>query len=707
MRSTLSARNGRIYGSGVSAMVSILKTLILHPLFWLGAGARATLTLAFDQKAFIEWYGPFLSSSLQVLSLDPWFWWVEAGGDYAAFPYGYVMWASLMPFQLPFRGLGQTGTEIAYFLALFCFDLLLLVLISKLVPGRLHLLLVGYWLSPIILVATYVLGLNDVIPAFFLILALCFTKENKLAWAGVALGAAISAKLSMAVALPLFLVFLSSNKYRAVVHRFFGGFVAMFVLSGIPFLVSENARVMLFGNPELQKVFALTFDSGQDVAVMVIPLLYALLTYTIWRVKRLNLEMFQATIGVVFLTIVLTTPPSFGWFLWVLPFLFFYQARGGRITSLLVSSFSLLYVVSALVSAPVTFSNGKELRVLDSLGVAGDTGVLLGSILHTLVVTVGIILASRMWRESVLRSNYFRSSRSPFVIGIAGDSGAGKDSFADALGGVLGTSSVARISGDDYHVWDRQKPMWRVMTHLNPAANDLERFWKDLSALADGRPVMAVHYDHRTGKGGSPTKVLSRDFIVCSGLHALYSPALLGLYDLKIYLDIDEELRRYLKIRRDTEVRGHSVQEVVRAIDKRIPDSKKFIRPQADAADLIFSLRPIYPLVLGETVGQHSLSLRLVVSARDGTQIESLRRALVGVGGLSVDSLPGPRENFVSLIVRADISAEDVAQIAKFLCPEMFDYLSLMPQWLGGSLGLMQLITIHHMNLALSRKLFT
>ena len=84
---------------------------------------------------------------------------------------------------------------------------------------------------------------------------------------------------------------------------------------------------------------------------------------------------------------------------------------------------------------------------------------------------------------------FFRLSRKPFVIGIAGDSGSGKDTLNDAITDLFGTNAVASLSGDDYHLWDRNKPSWQAMTHLNPMANDLERYANDLVSLIDGNDV--------------------------------------------------------------------------------------------------------------------------------------------------------------------------------------------------------------------------
>ena len=131
--------------------------------------------------------------------------------------------------------------------------------------------------------------------------------------------------------------------------------------------------------------------------------------------------------------------------------------------------------------------------------------------------------------------------------------------------------------------------MWQVMTHLNPMANDLEGFCNDLVSLTDGKCVLSRHYDHKTGKMSKPSRLDSNDFIIASGLHALYLPVLRECYNLKIYLDIDEGLRRHFKLKRDVRQRGHTVERVLGSFEKREPDSARFIRPQSRHADLIFS----------------------------------------------------------------------------------------------------------------------
>lgn len=681
-----------------------VKRLITHPAFTVGLIIRLALIAGLSPLAVTSWYAPFLSVSTSAFTLDPWSTWLAYGGDPVAFPYGYAMWAAFLPLSIIARIIGLPSLY-AYDLTLLVADFLLLLILNRLLPNRQRLLLFTYWLSPIIIVASYGLGLNDLIPALFLVLSILFMRQIELRLAGVFLAAAISAKLSMVVAAPFFAIYLFNNRsLRQRSFEFLAGFgLTTIVLDGA-FLFSRAAVRMLSGNPEIGKVYQLIVGLTGNVSVFVVPLVYLIVLYLAWRVRRLNFDLFQATVGMAFLLVVLLTPASPGWFVWCIPFLVLYQAMSGSVAVLLVGAFSMVYVLSTLLSTSLEFSNRTELTLKSLLHDPSLSSGYAVSLSYTVVIAIGGILAIRIWREAIERSDFFRLSRKPFTIGISGDSGAGKDTFSDAIAGLFGSHSVVRISGDDYHLWDRQRPMWQVMTHLNPMANDLEGFCNDLVSLIDGKSVLSRHYDHKTGKMGKPILISSNDFIIASGLHSFYLPVLRECYDLKIYLDVDEKLRRYFKIRRDVDQRGHTVERVVRSLEKTAPDSRQFIQPQLKYADLILSLQPIHPRMLDELDDKHPLRLKLVVNTRDGFNERSLHRVLVGVCGLHVDVVVGDDGANMQLTIEGEVSSADIAIAAEMLCSRVHEFLDISPKWKDGMLGLMQLITLTHINQALIRR---
>ena len=681
-----------------------MKKMLLHPMFIVGLAVRLVLIVCMAPLAITEWYAPFLDVSTSVVTADPWSTWIASGGTTAAFPYGYVMWVAFLPMTLVAK-LAGLPLLYAYHLTILVADFCMLLTLRQLLPDRQRLLLLAYWLSPIVILASYGLGLNDLIPALLLCLSIFFVQQVKLKLAGALLVAAISAKLSMVVALPFFVIYLFNNRpLRTRLPKFLSGFGLSILLVWVPFLFSEAGIQMLLGNPEMGKIYQLAIGLAGNVSIYVVPLLYLVMLYLSWRVRRLNFDLFQANTGMALLLIVLMTPASPGWFVWCLPFLALYQAMSGRMAILLVGIFSVTYVLSTLLVTPLKFANGNELALGAALQASGQLVSQATSLLHTGMVAIGLVLAIRIWREAISRNDFFRLSRKPFIVGVAGDSGAGKDTFADAITGLFGEHSVVKLSGDDYHLWDRQKPMWQVMTHLNPMANNLEGFCNDLLSLTDGKSVLCRHYDHRKGRRSKPFQIESNDFIIASGLHALYLPALRECYNLKIYLDIDEGLRRYFKLKRDVQQRGHTAEQVLNSFEKRDRDSERFIRPQSNHADLILSLQPIHSRMLEDLNDKHPLRLKLVVHTRNGFNELSIHRVLVGVCGLHVDIGAENDGADIKMTIEGEVSSADIAMAAEILCPRVLEFLDIPPKWKDGMLGLMQLITLSHISQALTKR---
>ena len=71
------------------------------------------------------------------------------------------------------------------------------------------------------------------------------------------------------------------------------------------------------------------------------------------------------------------------------------------------------------------------------------------------------------------------------------------------------------------------------------------------------------------------------------GLHTLYDNHTNKLFNLKIFLDTDINLKYYWKIKRDAEHRGYSVDQVLEKIKQREKDNELYIEPQKNNSDII------------------------------------------------------------------------------------------------------------------------
>jgi phosphoribulokinase len=178
-------------------------------------------------------------------------------------------------------------------------------------------------------------------------------------------------------------------------------------------------------------------------------------------------------------------------------------------------------------------------------------------------------------------------SQQPLMLGIAGDSGAGKNTLVRGLVRMLGTSGVTPLSLDGYHRYDRAERIERGLTSLDPANNDIETMIEHLQTLRRGGQITKPVYDHRAGIHREPERVVATDLVVASGLLTLASDELAACFDLSVYLEPDETLRLQWKRRRDLSERGYSAEQIEHEQMLRRQDAERFIHPQRRRADLI------------------------------------------------------------------------------------------------------------------------
>jgi len=199
----------------------------------------------------------------------------------------------------------------------------------------------------------------------------------------------------------------------------------------------------------------------------------------------------------------------------------------------------------------------------------------------------------------------------PIVLGIVGDSAAGKTTLTGGLSQLLGNELVTKICTDDYHKYDRVERAERQITALHPECNYIDIMELQLERLHYGQPILKPVYDHSNGTLVRPEYVQPKEIVICEGVLGYSTPNMRQFYDVKVYLSPPEELRRAWKIRRDCAKRGYQPEQVIKELKARETDSCDFIRPQREFADIIVEFFPPEGVSAEEANG--NLNVRLIL----------------------------------------------------------------------------------------------
>lgn len=175
----------------------------------------------------------------------------------------------------------------------------------------------------------------------------------------------------------------------------------------------------------------------------------------------------------------------------------------------------------------------------------------------------------------------------PFVLGIIGDSGSGKSTVSRGVRELIGAGRVSTLDLDDYHRYSRAERQELGLTALNPMVHNLSLMQEHLQLLRRGRPVRNRSYDHTDGTFGPMRLLEPEEVVVVRGLLGFPTEELRAVYDLTVFLYPEPELLFRWKLRRDTKSRGYSEAEVLKSIARHLLDSKMYVLPQADRADLV------------------------------------------------------------------------------------------------------------------------
>ena len=179
----------------------------------------------------------------------------------------------------------------------------------------------------------------------------------------------------------------------------------------------------------------------------------------------------------------------------------------------------------------------------------------------------------------------------PLIIGIAGGTGSGKSTVARKVAEALPDASVAFLEMDAYYRDFRHLTL-QQLHHVNwdhPDAFDVELLTEHLGALSRGEPVDMPVYEFATHSRSARTRRIEpADVVVIDGILLLTDPNVRAQCDVKVFVDADPDIRLVRRIRRDTAVRGRTLESVLDQYLTTVqPMHLQFVEPSKRYADVI------------------------------------------------------------------------------------------------------------------------
>ncbi len=261
------------------------------------------------------------------------------------------------------------------------------------------------------------------------------------------------------------------------------------------------------------------------------------------------------------------------------------------------------------------------------------------------------------------------SSR-PIILGIVGDSAAGKTTLTRGIAQILGEDNVTVICTDDYHRYDRQQRADMGISALHPDCNYLDIIQQHLTLLRTGQPVLKPIYNHTTGAFDAPEYIEPQRYVIVEGLLGYSTRGMRDAYDVKVYLAPPEEVRFGWKVKRDTRKRGYTEEQVREQMSKRESDSESFIRPQRQWADVVVTFYPPSSEPVNETLLNARLVLRPTIPHPDFTHILSPNGSHLGEAiRLGLDRDMGKPVDVLEIDGHA--TDEQVKSLERVLCNEI------------------------------------
>ena len=179
----------------------------------------------------------------------------------------------------------------------------------------------------------------------------------------------------------------------------------------------------------------------------------------------------------------------------------------------------------------------------------------------------------------------------PFIVGICGGSGSGKNYFIEQLVQQLPKEEVCQVSQDNYYKEISKVPLDEngIQNFDLPEAIDFDKFIEHLYKLKKGESVEIKEYTFNNPSKNSRHILLnSAPVLLVEGFLIFANDALKELFDVKIFITAPDVVKIKRRIQRDELERGYDMKDVLYRYEHHVhPSYQKYISPHIDSVDLI------------------------------------------------------------------------------------------------------------------------
>lgn len=183
------------------------------------------------------------------------------------------------------------------------------------------------------------------------------------------------------------------------------------------------------------------------------------------------------------------------------------------------------------------------------------------------------------------------NKKSSLVFGIAGGTGSGKTTIADYILKTVGPEKIAFLPHDAYYR-DQTNLTQEERAQINfdhPSSLETELLIEHITKLRNQETIHLPTYDFKTHSRTQDTIIIKpQPIIVIEGILIFVEPELRDLFDLKIYVDTDADIRFIRRLKRDIEERGRTTKSVINQYLETVrPMHLEFVEPSKRYASVI------------------------------------------------------------------------------------------------------------------------